>query len=235
MPLSEEIVAEALWLWHQRRQHELLALASLNREIAAALAGKKPDAKTIAELRARGRGPSWSQGEPTLMSLALSERRLGPAVPGRPCSHSLLRASPARRAGVAACPPSPSPALRLKPPKQAAWPGLAETPKAHTMRTLLYAAPIAALLAAGAIGLTGTSESPLLWPAARAGAGQKWVTAWTASMQGPYPRGFALLQPDLSLLFPDPARGAKAQSFRMIVHPDLWGNRARIRLSNAFG
>ncbi len=103
------------------------------------------------------------------------------------------------------------------------------------MRTLLYAAPIAALLAAGAIGLTGTSESPLLWPAARAGAGQKWVTAWTASMQGPYPRGFALLQPDLSLLFPDPARGAKAQSFRMIVHPDLWGNRARIRLSNAFG
>ncbi len=51
----EAIAAEALWLWHQRRQHELLALASLNREIAAALAGKKPDAKTIAELRARGR------------------------------------------------------------------------------------------------------------------------------------------------------------------------------------
>ena len=54
-------------------------------------------------------------------------------------------------------------------------------------------------------------------------------------MQGPYPNGFALLQPDLSLLFPDPARGASAQSFRMIVRPDLWGNRARIRLSNAFG
>ena len=62
-----------------------------------------------------------------------------------------------------------------------------------------------------------------------------WVTAWTASVQGPYPSGFALLQPDLSLVFPDPARGAADQSFRMIVRPDLWGRQARIRLSNAFG
>ena len=54
-------------------------------------------------------------------------------------------------------------------------------------------------------------------------------------MQGPYPSGFALLQPDLSLVFPDPARGAADQSFRMIVRPDLWGDQARIRLSNAFG
>ena len=54
-------------------------------------------------------------------------------------------------------------------------------------------------------------------------------------MQGPYPSGFALLQPDLSLVFPDPARGAADQSFRMIVRPDLWGGQARIRLSNAFG
>ena len=63
----------------------------------------------------------------------------------------------------------------------------------------------------------------------------KWVTAWTASAQGPYPSGFALLQPDLSLAFPDPGRGADNQSFRMIVRPDLWGGEARIRLSNAFG
>ena len=62
-----------------------------------------------------------------------------------------------------------------------------------------------------------------------------WITAWTASVQGPYPSGFALLQPDLSLVFPDPARGAADQSFRMIVRPDLWGGQARIRLSNAFG
>jgi lysophospholipase L1-like esterase len=44
-----------------------------------------------------------------------------------------------------------------------------------------------------------------------------------------------LLQPDLTLVFPDPARGAADQSFRMIVRPDLWGGEARIRLSNAFG
>ncbi len=50
-----EIVTEALSLWHEIRKRELLALATLNREIAAALTGKKPDAKRIAELRARGR------------------------------------------------------------------------------------------------------------------------------------------------------------------------------------
>ena len=64
---------------------------------------------------------------------------------------------------------------------------------------------------------------------------KRWITAWTASVQGPYPSGFALLQPDLSLVFPDPARGAADQSFRMIVRPDLWGDQARIRLSNVFG
>jgi uncharacterized membrane protein YfcA len=64
---------------------------------------------------------------------------------------------------------------------------------------------------------------------------KKWVTAWTASVQGPYPYGFALLQPDLSLVFPAPKRGASDQSFRMIVRPDLWGSEARIRLSNVFG
>ncbi len=63
----------------------------------------------------------------------------------------------------------------------------------------------------------------------------EWVTAWAASMQGPYPYGFALLQPDLSLVFPAPERGAADQSFRMIVRPDLWGHAARIRLSNVFG
>ncbi len=92
------------------------------------------------------------------------------------------------------------------------------------MRSFLYAAPVLTLLAAGAINIISNPQNPVFWPAARAGAGKKWVTAWTASMQGPYPNGFALLQPDLSLLFPDPARGASGQSFRMIVRPDLWGN-----------
>ena len=35
--------------------------------------------------------------------------------------------------------------------------------------------------------------------------------------------------------FPSPAGGAGDQSFRMIVKPDIWGNRLRVRLSNVFG
>lgn len=64
---------------------------------------------------------------------------------------------------------------------------------------------------------------------------QKWVTVWAASAQGPYPSGNAVAQPDLRRVFPDPEKGAEDQSFRLIVAPDLWGNEARIRLSNAFG
>src|SRR5439155_7562031 len=35
--------------------------------------------------------------------------------------------------------------------------------------------------------------------------------------------------------FPDPAAGAVDQTFRMVVRPDLWGSRARLRFSNAYG
>ncbi len=65
--------------------------------------------------------------------------------------------------------------------------------------------------------------------------GEKWVTAWAASVQGPYPVGNAILQPDLHRVFPSAEMGAKDQSFRLIVGPDVWGGEARIRLSNAFG
>src|SRR5882757_5801323 len=61
------------------------------------------------------------------------------------------------------------------------------------------------------------------------------VVAWTASVQGPYPVGNATAQPELRFAFPDPAKGASDQSFRLIVRPDIWGKQARIRLSNAFG
>lgn len=61
------------------------------------------------------------------------------------------------------------------------------------------------------------------------------VVAWAASAQGPYPVGNATAQPELRFAFPDPAKGATDQSFRLIVRPDVWGRRARIRLSNAFG
>ncbi len=51
----EEIVAEALILWHKKRKRELEALAALSCEIETALSGKTPDLRRIAELRARGR------------------------------------------------------------------------------------------------------------------------------------------------------------------------------------
>ena len=125
------------------------------------------------------------------------------------------------------------------------------------MRSLLYAATVLVLLGAGLANVTNEAAGLRMVSAASASLAaqtpinamiantlcgepapaqnKRWITAWTASVQGPYPSGFALLQPDLSLVFPDPARGAADQSFRMIVRPDLWGGQARIRLSNAFG
>jgi len=70
---------------------------------------------------------------------------------------------------------------------------------------------------------------------ARIPAGQKWVATWAASVHGPYPSGNASAQPDLKFAFPVPAEGAVDQSFRLIVKPDLWGERFRIRLANTFG
>jgi lysophospholipase L1-like esterase len=68
-----------------------------------------------------------------------------------------------------------------------------------------------------------------------AGPSQKWVTVWTASVQGPYPSGNAVAQPDLSQVFRPSQNGASDQSFRLIVRPDLWGKQARFRFSNAMG
>jgi lysophospholipase L1-like esterase len=64
---------------------------------------------------------------------------------------------------------------------------------------------------------------------------QNWTAAWTASSQGPYPVGNPTAQPEMKFAFPVPERGASNQSFRMIVRPDVWGARTRIRLSNVFG
>ena len=66
-------------------------------------------------------------------------------------------------------------------------------------------------------------------------AGQKWVTTWAASVQGPYPVGNPSVQPNLRFAFPSPETGARDQTFRLIVHPDLWGTETRLRFSNAFG
>jgi lysophospholipase L1-like esterase len=70
---------------------------------------------------------------------------------------------------------------------------------------------------------------------ARGPAGQKWVATWAASVHGPYPSGNPSAQPDLKFAFPDAAQGAVDLSFRLIVKPDLWGDRFRIRLANTFG
>src|SRR4029453_18240133 len=63
----------------------------------------------------------------------------------------------------------------------------------------------------------------------------KWVVSWIGSAHGPYPAGNSLAQPELKLVFPKPAAGARDQSFRMIVRPEIWGCQARLRFSNAFG
>jgi len=62
-----------------------------------------------------------------------------------------------------------------------------------------------------------------------------WVTSWTASVQGPYPVGNPSAQPDLSLVFPSAETGARDQSFRLIVKPEFWGAKSRMRFANALG
>jgi lysophospholipase L1-like esterase len=66
-------------------------------------------------------------------------------------------------------------------------------------------------------------------------SGQKWVASWAASVQGPYPVGNASAQPDLRFAFPAAASGARDQTFRLIVQPDLWSRQTRLHFSNVFG
>ena len=64
---------------------------------------------------------------------------------------------------------------------------------------------------------------------------QKWVTSWIASAQGRYSKCNPSAQPNISAVFPVAAQGAKNQSFRMMVKPELWSPQTRVRLSNALG
>jgi lysophospholipase L1-like esterase len=63
----------------------------------------------------------------------------------------------------------------------------------------------------------------------------KWVTTWAASVHGPYPVGNPSAQPNQRFAFPVPSDGARDQTFRLIVRPDVWGPEARLRFSNVFG
>jgi lysophospholipase L1-like esterase len=83
---------------------------------------------------------------------------------------------------------------------------------------------VASAVAIGALASAGSAQT-----------GQKWVTSWAASVQGPYPVGNPSAQPNLQLVFPSPEAGARDQSFRLIVRPDIWGRQARCRFSNALG
>jgi lysophospholipase L1-like esterase len=70
---------------------------------------------------------------------------------------------------------------------------------------------------------------------ASAQAPLKWVTSWAGSVHGPYPVGNPSAQPDQRFVFPVPADGARNQTLRLMVRPDVWGRQARLRFSNAFG
>ncbi|MCM3882686.1 GDSL-type esterase/lipase family protein [Frankia sp. R82] len=79
-------------------------------------------------------------------------------------------------------------------------------------------------------------------PAADGGVG--WVASWSTSIAGPFGPVAApgssvpayMPQPDLSFALPGHVTdGARDQTIRMIVKPDVWGTVARVRLSNVFG
>lgn len=72
-------------------------------------------------------------------------------------------------------------------------------------------------------------------PAAAAPTRGQWVASWVGSVQGPYPVGNPSAQPDQRFAFPSETAGARDQTLRMVVRPDLWGREARLRFSNTFG
>lgn len=87
-----------------------------------------------------------------------------------------------------------------------------------------------------AAAVLGTVAGPAGAQRARPDAGgEAWATAWAGSAQGPYPTGNPSAQPDQRFAFPVPAEGARDQSFRLVLRPDVWGRQARLRFANAFG
>src|ERR1044072_3818385 len=93
--------------------------------------------------------------------------------------------------------------------------------------------------AAGGMPMTRTFRVSLIIAmallCAPAHAADKWITSWAASVQGPYPVGNPSAQPVLKFAFPTPEAGARDQTFRLILLPDICGKQTRLRFSNAFG
>jgi lysophospholipase L1-like esterase len=88
--------------------------------------------------------------------------------------------------------------------------------------------------AAAPLGLAALLSAGLVIADAMAQSGSSvWITSWAASPQGPYPSGAAVAQPILSFAFP--TGSANDQTFRLVVHPDLWSAQMRVRFTNLFG
>ena len=146
-----------------------------------------------------------------------------PRSPGR------APAAPARRqrldAAVARGPRTPEPAPRklsglrhapqamLESARSAVHSELSDQIGRKMMRTLVSLA---------FVGMLGS--------AAFAQGAEKWVTSWAASPQGPYPIGNPSAQPNQRFAFPAAATGARDQTFRLIVQPDLWGRQVAAAL-----
>jgi lysophospholipase L1-like esterase len=73
----------------------------------------------------------------------------------------------------------------------------------------------------------------VLFLTVEAGAAERWATVWTGSPHGPYPAGNAVAQPDLHAVFPEAS--ANDQTFRLILKPNRWSARIRLRFSNVLG
>jgi lysophospholipase L1-like esterase len=86
---------------------------------------------------------------------------------------------------------------------------------------------LAAALAGATIAQTtsASNESPT-W---------KWAASWTTAAQGVLSGQPGSPSPDLAFAFPSYTVGAQEQTFRLIIKPDLWGDEARLRLTNLFG
>ncbi|WP_225890062.1 GDSL-type esterase/lipase family protein [Indioceanicola profundi] len=67
------------------------------------------------------------------------------------------------------------------------------------------------------------------------GGREDWAATWIASAHGTYPTGTAVNQPDLTFAFGLPEVGANDQTFRLIVRPNIWSDRFRLRFTNKFG
>ncbi len=63
----------------------------------------------------------------------------------------------------------------------------------------------------------------------------KWVASWTTAAQGVLKSQPGSPAPNLSFSLPDFSVGARDQTLRLIIKPDLWGNQGRLRLTNLFG